>query len=242
MAKETLFFVGQPPDAALLAHDESLMFPVYQKNFSRWLPSTHSARILDFGCGYGTFLRYLRKREFSDCRGFDPDSRCAAFAQAQSGAPVSGDEDPFLFLARQHDCFDFVACLTVAVYFERERMLDWFSALRKTLKPGGTLLLTVPNAAGFCGLTDYVQDPFMKSFFTDVALRDLCRLSGFEIEHLGSVELPRKGIKRGIWQLARKAWFFCVRVIYLLERGASERNPRVFDTALLLVAKRPHAS
>lgn len=234
---QSIAFGGAAPDTGLLAHDEKLMEPAYERNLRSWLPASSGAAILDFGCGYGTFLRYLGRKGFSRLEGFDPDPRCSAFAGDHAPAVVKGG-DPWQFLEGKGQEYDFISCLSVAEYFERPELPGWFSALRESLRPGGRLVLTVPNSAGLTGLTDYIQDPFIRAHFTDVALEDLCRLSGLEIEYLGGFATPRKGPKRALWQAARQVWFTALRLIYLLERGASPRNPRSFESMLLLVARR----
>lgn len=234
----TVAFIGANPDPALLSHDQALMFPSYRINLSPWLPADRNARVLDFGCGYGTFLSFLAAEGFRDIRGFDPDTRCVDFTRSQ-GFKVESGADPRGFLAANKSHFDCVSVQSVAMYFERDQLVAWFSDLRDCLKPGGTLLLTVPNGAGLCGLTELIQDPFMKCVYTDVLLADLCRFAGLEIAYLGGQRLPAKGWKRVLWGSARKAWTNLLRLIYLLERGLSERNPKSFDGTLLLVARRP---
>ena len=238
IAQQSVAFIGADPDPALLDHDRALMYPLYRLNLGAWLPTDRNARILDFGCGYGTFLSFLAGEGYLDIRGFDPDTRCANFTRSQ-GFSVEPGLDSRQFLAANRDRFDCVSVQGVAMYFERDQLVSWFSALRDSLRPGGTILLTAPNAAGWCGLTEFIQDPFMKSVYTDVLLADLCRFAGLEIAYLGGQRLAAKGPKRWLWASARKAWTLALRLIYLLERGRSERTPKSFEATLLLVARRP---
>ena len=238
IAQQKMSFIGQAPSAELLARNQAQMFPIYELNYRKWLPADRSARMLDFGCGYGTFLSYLHGLSFKSIEGYDPDPRCAAFTRSQ-GIPVSEGEAPREFLLGNAGRFDLVSVMSVAQYFERSDLVGWFTALRDALKPGGTLVLSVTNSAGVFGLTDQLQDPYMKAAYTDILLADLCHFAGLEVEELGGLKIPSKGLKRFAWLAARSLWTRLVKLIYLLERGNSERNPRNFDGVLLLVAKRP---
>lgn len=88
----------------------------------------HDARILDFGCGEGIFVRYLRERGYAQADGYDPYSvgfANAAVLEQSYDALVAEDviehvEDPAATLAQ------------------------W----RSLLKPGGALLVGTPNADG----------------------------------------------------------------------------------------------
>lgn len=234
-------FIGQDPNKnpSLRAQDENQMFPIYRENIRAWLPGEKSAKILDFGCGYGTFLRFLASEGYREATGFDPDLRCVTYCQSNGSAPVAQAEDPFLYLQSHEGNLQALSVLNVLSYLERERLQGWFSLFRDKLAPGGVLVIDVPNAAGFTGMTDFIQDPFMKSLYTDVLLRSLAEGAGLEIVKLGALRLPNKGWKRFLWQTARKAWFGFMKLIYLLERGRSDRNPCVLDAHIFLVARRP---
>lgn len=234
-------FIGQDPNKnpSLGDQDERQMFPIYRENMSARLPADKSAAMLDFGCGYGTFLRFLESEGYSGGSGFDPDLRCVSYCRSRVSAKVQHAEDPFQYLRAHSGGLQVLSALNVLNYLEREKLNEWFGLFRDKLAPGGVLIIDVPNAAGFTGMTDYIQDPFMKSLYTDVLLRSLAENAGLEIMHLGALQLPAKGWKRSIWKLARNAWFALMKFIYLLERGRSDRNPGVLDSHIFLVARRP---
>lgn len=132
-----------------------------------------------------------------------------------------------------------ITLLNVLNYVKREEMEQLFALLFKALEPGGRVLVDVPNGAGVSGFTDYIQDPYMKSVYTDILLGQLAERAGLKVEHLGSLRFPAKGLKRAIWLLGQGIWHRILRMIYLLERGNSERNPRHFGVRLIMVARRP---
>jgi SAM-dependent methyltransferase len=234
-------FIGQDPadDPDLLARDRAQLFPFFQLNFERWLPASRSAVILDFGCGYGTFLSYLKNAGYTNLRGVDPDARCAKAANLNSGVAVACANNTLDFLATHPSTFDLISALSVVGYFEREQMLNSFRRLYLSLKPGGRLLLEVNNSSGLTGSIDYIQDPYFKSQFTDITLSSVLTITGFEIEFMEGLQFPRRGWRRFFWLNSQSIWHRILRLIYILERGAIERNPRIFNARILAVARRP---
>ena len=100
--------------------------------------------LLDIGCGSGTFLHLARRRGFVP-HGMDVSARAAALAQAQYDLPVrQGDIGSDVWKGRG---FDFVT-----MFHALEHLPDPGKALAYAgglLKPGGSLILQVPNAASF---------------------------------------------------------------------------------------------
>lgn len=237
--KNSQRFIGQDPasNSGVLDEDFQQMRPIFQKNYDRWLPVSRDASILDFGCGYGTFLRYLNKNGFTRLRGIDPDPRCFAAAKKNCQAELDNSANTLAYLEKNPAAFDFIASFRVANYFEREEILAYFSALRTALKEGGRLLLEVNNSAPLTGSIEFIQDPFYKSQYSDVSLRDILTASGFEIEYMGGLDLPSKGIRRILWLAAQRIWHRVLKIIYILEQGAIERNPRIFHSHIVVVAR-----
>jgi len=98
--------------------------------------------VLDIGCGSGTFLHIARSRGFVP-HGMDTSARAVEIAGKQYGYPVrQGDIGSGVW----GDCrFDFVTMFHVL-----EHLRDPRQGLRSAgalLKPGGTLVIQVPNIA-----------------------------------------------------------------------------------------------
>lgn len=98
-------------------------------------------RVLDAGCGSGPLFAHLRDRG-ARVSGFDSSARMIALARKRLGGDADlavldlGDELPF-----SDDEFDTVVASLVLHYLK-----DWGSALgelRRVLKPGGRLVLSV---------------------------------------------------------------------------------------------------
>lgn len=103
-----------------------------------------SRRLLDFGCGYGLFLDFMRSRGW-DPHGFDFSSDAVALGRQTFGLERirSGTLDETTF----DQPFDAVSLISVAAHLVDP--LDTFGRIHRILRPGGLLLIWTVNAGGF---------------------------------------------------------------------------------------------
>jgi 2-polyprenyl-3-methyl-5-hydroxy-6-metoxy-1,4-benzoquinol methylase len=135
--------------------------------------------LLDIGCGSGTFLHLARRRGFLP-HGMDVSARAVEAAQEQYRLPVrQGDIGSDVW---KGSTFDFITMFHVLEHVpDPAQAIAGAGAL---LKPGGTLILQVPNASSFqarlFGARWYGLDvPRHLINFTPRALTLLLRRSGF---------------------------------------------------------------
>lgn len=103
---------------------------------------------LDAGCGTGRFARLLAAR---GCRVHGVDASTAMLAAARETAHTAGLEDNPIFrhietiesLPFADGSFDGILCSSVIEYVESPSRC--LAEMARTLKPGGLLLLTLPN-------------------------------------------------------------------------------------------------
>lgn len=108
-----------------------------------------SQKILDVGCGTGRDLAFLLSKG-KDAYGVDPSQEMLVGAHQTLGVQgVSGEGR--LFLGSLPDLsqfseseFDGILCSAVLMHLPEEELFDAVYALRRILRPGGTLLVSVP--------------------------------------------------------------------------------------------------
>jgi 2-polyprenyl-3-methyl-5-hydroxy-6-metoxy-1,4-benzoquinol methylase len=129
------------------------------------LKSSHS--ILDYGCGNGAFVRYLRERGFVHAQGFDP------YSTEFSNRDV---------LSRTYDC---VTSQDVIEHVpDLPAYLDELAALVR--RPGGMLAIGTPNAEHI-DLNDSIDQvgqlhqPFHRHILTGTALTRMLERRDFTI-------------------------------------------------------------
>ena len=101
--------------------------------------------ILDVGCGMGLALGFLHQAGFSNLKGIDSDVGQVRLAQ-ESHLPAIHVPDTVGYLKGKMATADTVLCLDVLEHIPKKIQIDFLGAIFQALKPGGRLLLTVPNA------------------------------------------------------------------------------------------------
>lgn len=139
---------------------------------------------LDFGCGCGRVLRFLR----ADCpdlqiSGAEVDSDAIAWLRQASpaGTFVASSPRPPLDLA--DDSFDLIYAISVFTHLPEDAQTAWLRELDRVLAPGGLGILTVHGPA--------VWDTFLEGRRPGVDARELHRLRELSpLEEVGYVFEP----------------------------------------------------
>jgi SAM-dependent methyltransferase len=135
-------------------------------------------RWVDFGCGNGGLVRYLREHISVDAVGFEEGAMAARAVEA--GIPVHDRAA----LTGWAGSADVVTAIEVI-----EHTVDPVSelrAMRRLLRPGGVLFLTTGNARAHAGRLEkwrYVVPEIHISFFEPRTLARAMTAAGFEPEH-----------------------------------------------------------
>jgi SAM-dependent methyltransferase len=139
----------------------------------RLLGGLQGVRWLDFGCGNGGLVRYVREHTKAEAYGFEEGS--IAEAARGHGIPVLSTE-----ALVTEPSFDVVTAIEVI-----EHTFDPLAELRRIralLRPGGLLFLTTGNAAPFASALErwsYIVPEIHVSFFEPDTLRRALVESGF---------------------------------------------------------------
>ncbi len=99
----------------------------------------HANIVLDFGCGNGNFVNFLRLKKYK-AFGYDKSTIISRHLKAR--------HTPYYAHERElpNAYFDVITCFDVVEHTINPREI--IETLRKKLKKGGTLLITTPNAQG----------------------------------------------------------------------------------------------
>lgn len=142
----------------------NLLRRLTKHGFSR----THS--LLDYGCGNGLFVQYLRDKGFPNCHGYDPYARKSGFG------------NPEILHNRQ---FDYIVLQDVIEHVEDPNVL--LHTLNQHLAPGGYILIGTPNATHIDltqpELSDYynaVHVPYHLHLYTRQSLEMLGFCQGWQ--------------------------------------------------------------
>ena len=152
----------------------------YQLNYVRWFAKhaviPFNAKILDIGCGRGTFLHFLRNAGYTDLAGLEISPRAARAAQTQFALKVYPEDIFSATLPRES--FDAVTAIAFL-----EHMNNPKSAVRQIaafLKPAGMVYFVTPEIRGMNFRSKFFK--FVHThYFSPLTLQSILEQCGFEV-------------------------------------------------------------
>lgn len=103
-------------------------------------------KVLDIGCGYADFLKHLKEKKHCDCYGLEFNDKAVNVA-TERGIKIRNEfvQDHAKTHEAQYDVVSYFHLLEHIVDID-----SFINASIKCLKPGGTLIICVPNNNPFC--------------------------------------------------------------------------------------------
>lgn len=213
------------------------ILPVY---FKKALPVSKNSKILDIGCGLGQMLISLRKEGYTDISGIDISPEAIEYCSANS-LNVELISDLSSYVANGKSEYDFIIMSHVVEHLEKNHIINILSLIRqKMLKPGGELVVMVPNAQSNTGCYWAYEDFTHHTLFTAGSLYFVLKSAGFE-----SVEfLDPDGLEGSILviKLLKKFLLFLYKAnIHFWNRVTNSSfhrpSPKIFTYELKAIAK-----
>jgi SAM-dependent methyltransferase len=174
-------------------------------------------RLLDVGCGDGFFLQQLAQRGFN-CTGIDLSTQAVALCRERV-EPLGAQVQCIAIEALQADPFDIVVCGEVLEHIAQDE--DFLCQVRKRLRPGGALVLSVPLDMRLWDQADTAAGHFRR--YSKVEILHKLQVAGLESE---------RSIVWG-WPLAR-IFHFWIRRQQSRRMGQCPGVPREHDPLLRL--------
>jgi SAM-dependent methyltransferase len=138
-----LRFVGKSGDEALVeAHMLARTFKeLYREHVG---PLAESTRVLDYGCGWGRITRFfLKDVSGENLWGIDCNADLIDFCRESNPWSRFERNDPLPPTELAANDFDLVFSYSVFTHLREDVHLAWLDELRRVVKPGGLLILTV---------------------------------------------------------------------------------------------------
>jgi 2-polyprenyl-3-methyl-5-hydroxy-6-metoxy-1,4-benzoquinol methylase len=200
--------------AGVPSHDSQI--PGFERDISPHLPRDRNVRILDIGCGQGHYVRELLRRGYKHTRGIDVSAEQIAIARRSGITQVAiGDYTDGL----QSTELDVVIATDFLEHLTVPEGLQAVDNIIRALKPGGLLIVRVPNGASpFAGAIRYA-DLTHQTMFTAQSLRQLGANAGFAIVKVLPCPPPVHGatsaLRAAAWRLASGA----IKLVLAAETG-----------------------
>ena len=116
----------------------------YYRDFD-YLRLPKKAKILDLGCGMGSFLIAAKDLGYLDTQGIDSSPQQIEIAK-NHGLPGDYVENSHLWLFERPSTFDAIFLYDVLEHIPVESQIQFISDIHSSLKTGGVLFLRTPNA------------------------------------------------------------------------------------------------
>lgn len=214
------------PEITLTAIERQ--FPIWESRFRRHLPRDLSVPVIDIGCGSGGFVHYLRRIGYSNVRGVDISGEQVT-AAGSLGIPGVTREDAQEHLAAHPGAYGAVAARDLIEHFTREEVIDLLILARKSLVPGGVLLIQTVNLESPFSLRYRWGDLTHESGFTSYSLEAALLLAGFQ----GAASFPatpvfryslKSAVRTIFWKGIEGLWRFALMVESGQGRGIFTAN------------------
>jgi SAM-dependent methyltransferase len=216
------------------------MHSVLDQNYGPHLPASKQARILDLGCGSGRLLSYVASRGYDNVLGIDSDASVLETVPEAVRDRVQLTTDLSAFLAANGSTFDLIIAKDVLYYLPRDEVRAAMRSIVAALKPGGSAIVEVFNAALLTAPYTAAKDVGILTMYTERSLRDLLEGAGLRIEAVfGQALRPPRGVRGHLYRLATAVHHAGLRALFVLERGADAANPTLFTKSIIGVGRKP---
>lgn len=137
-------------------------------------------RVLELGCGVGLFLAYLERMGVKEFVGVEMDAKARDFMPPSIAERVVTSSFEAYFDLPAGRPFDRIVLLDVFEHFDPGEGVALLRRLAQRLRPGGQVLLRVPNMASPWGLQYQYNDLTHKGFYAPGNLGQLALAAGYE--------------------------------------------------------------
>lgn len=128
-------------DEAVLTWSEGY----FKSHYTKLLPINKDSSILEVGCGYGRYLKAMLAMGYSNCYGIDISEQQVEYAKTKLNINNIERADALVWLKNKISEYDCIFVLDVLEHLSNDELIELGIKLHKALKPGGVLIIQVPN-------------------------------------------------------------------------------------------------
>ena len=215
------------------------MVQCYLDWYDPYLPKNKNARILDFGCGVGHFLYFLKKMGYNNFIGIDISPQQVDFVRKYiTNNVILADGFDFLKEAlRERDYFDVIVLNDVIEHIPKVKILELLKLMFYVLKSGGKIFIKTDNMGNPFNLRSRYMDFTHEIGFTEHNLYQVLYVTGFrKIRVLGAREPCGREIKARIMRLMNSSSHIFLRSLF---RVLLIPPPKILDKNIIAIGEKP---
>jgi 2-polyprenyl-3-methyl-5-hydroxy-6-metoxy-1,4-benzoquinol methylase len=215
------YYLGQSLDIETFIN--SINQEQMNRQFEAWwgdvLPADMNVPILDLGCGWGAFLRFMKHKGYKELLGVDASPQQVEIAHRLGLSQVEIG-DIFTTLEKRQNYYGCISAFNLLEHLDKEQILPFLKAVRAALKPGGYLLLELPNANSLFGSRTRYWDFTHELSFCPTSILQILSVVEFTSVNLRERSPVVHGVKSQVryvlWQLIRQL----LSLYLVVEQGA----------------------
>ncbi len=218
------------------AHDpryRTMMFKSFARVYGRYLPNDPDARLLDAGCGEGSFLSYLQERGYRNLAGFDLSEENVAICNREGLGFVHRFDALEIDRLPDDRAFDRIFALDLVEHLPKEMASRFVELARERLAPGGLLLLQTPNMGCIYGQYYRYYDLSHEFGVTEKSARDLFMTAGF-----ADADIEVSAVWNATTALGYAREVYARLLHYAVFLADDRSRPRIPTKNLLIAARR----
>jgi 2-polyprenyl-3-methyl-5-hydroxy-6-metoxy-1,4-benzoquinol methylase len=156
-------------------------FKQFEYNYRECFPEDKGGkvRLLDVGIGMGEMLSCMKDWGYENYLGIDISTSTIDFCKSLN-LPCELVEDSTAYLTANPDSFDVITLLDVLEHIPKKEIITFVKALRLALKPGGVLIIQVPNLQAPDGHLHRYNDITHETGFIEHSFAQVLLAAGFK--------------------------------------------------------------
>lgn len=197
------------------------------------LPKT--ARILDIGCGSGSFLQALSDNGYTHITGIDLSEEQVRLAH-ELGVNSVQQGDLVAFLESAENKFDLISGLDIIEHFTKDELVGILKLIKNHLKPNGIALFRTPNLDAPLA-TVYANGDFThENYMNASSAQQLMMSCGFSNVRVFESNMQ---IPNGLKEVFRKLIFAGLKLRFNLTLFATGRSTQnvLISPNMVIIAK-----
>lgn len=208
----------------------------FKKNILPHFPPGKNIHVLEIGCGYGRYTKFISEQGFASVYGIDISEEQINYAKHKIGLSNVELADAVEYLERQPKKFDVVLLMDVMEHLELDYSILLLQNIYRSLSPKGRLIIQVPN--GMAPLSPpFHSDVTHKRAYSPGSMSQSLRMGGFSLfRHYPLPPSPQgilSSIRRIIWLLLLNP---AIKLFLLLANGGTAGG--IYTSNLLTIAEK----
>lgn len=208
---------------------------IFSNEILHLLPIDKSIRILDIGCGTGSFIAACKDAGYKNVEGIDISEEMVKIA-GELGISEARCGDLNQYLSDKNVSYDLISGMDIIEHFTKDELINLIERCKKALKPEGMIIFRTPNVDAPFATIFSNGDFTHENFLNQSSITQLMMALGFEqIKVLPSFIKVNGFVK----EFSRKIIWKCFIFKYKIELFASGRSTKniIFTPNMIVVAK-----